>query len=73
MSQKSVEQLLGRLMTDPGFRERAERCLEVACAEEGYDLTEAERHFVGSMDIGRLAMSMDNLIDDRIKRYDGRI
>ena len=69
MSQKAVEQLLGRLMTDGKFRRRALKALDSACMEEGYDLTDAERHIVASMDLAGLASSGEMLLDERIKRF----
>ena len=68
MSQKAVEQFIGRLITDACFRERAERELELVCIESGYDLTDAERRIVRSLDFGRLAQAEEFWLDDRIKR-----
>ena len=42
MSQDSVERLLGRLITDAGFRAEAAVSLENICRREGYDLTAGE-------------------------------
>ena len=69
MSQKAVEQFIGRLVTDASFRERASRELNVVCIEEGYDLTDAERQIVGSLDFERLAQAEEFWLDDRIKRF----
>lgn len=69
MSQKAVEQLIGRLITDTCFREKAARSLEKACFEEGYDLTEAERRLVASLDFKRLALAEYLWLDDEIRRY----
>ncbi len=69
MSQKAVEQLIGRIITDARFRERAERELEVACFEEGYDLTDMERRIVASMDMKKLAQVEKLWLDDQFKRF----
>jgi hypothetical protein len=69
MSQKAVEQFIGRLVTDARFRERASREFNAVCIEEGYDLTDAERQIVGSLDFERLAQAGEFWLDDRIKRF----
>lgn len=69
MSQRAVEQLIGRLITDSCFREKAARSLEIACFDEGYELTDAERHIVASMDFERLAQAGFFWLDDEIRRY----
>lgn len=68
MSQRAVEQLIGRLITDAGFRERAQRELGAACREEGYDLSHEEHRIVASLDFARLSQMGDLWLDDRIKR-----
>lgn len=42
MSQQAVERALGRLVTDPGFRDRFFREPGRACLEVGLDLTAQE-------------------------------
>ena len=69
VSQKTVEQIIGRLITDADFRERAARDLDIVCVEEGYDLTEAERSIVGSLDFMQLSQTGEYWLDDRIKRF----
>jgi len=69
MSQKAVEQLIGRLITDACFRERAVHALDSVCMEEGYSLTEAELRIVEGMDFNRLATTGERWLDDRIRRY----
>jgi hypothetical protein len=73
MSQKAVEQLIGRLVTDARFRKRASRELDLVCIEEGYDLTDAELNIVSSLDFERLAQAEDFWLDDRIKRFNSSI
>ncbi len=69
MSQKAVEQLIGRLITDARFRERAGRELDVACFEEGYDLTDMERRIVSSMDMKKLEQVENFWLDDQFRRF----
>ena len=69
MSQKTVEQLIGRLVTDAGFRARVASGLDLACAEEGYELSEAERRIVASLDLEWLSKTGEQWLDDRIKRF----
>ena len=69
MSQKTVEQLIGRLVTDAGFRTRVARGLDIVCMEEGYDLTSAERGIVASLDMAWLSQTGERWLDDRIKRF----
>jgi Ribosomally synthesized peptide prototyped by Frankia Franean1_4349. len=73
MSQKAVEQFIGRLVTDARFRERALHDLNAVCIEEGYDLTDAELHIVGSLDFDRLAQAEEFWLDDRIKRFNSYV
>lgn len=73
MSQKAVEQFIGRLVTDACFRERASLELSAVCVEEGYDLSDAERGIVESMDFGRLAQAEKFWLDDRIKRFNSYV
>lgn len=69
MSQKAVEQLIGRLITDSCFRAKAARSLEIACFEEGYELTETERRIVAALDLDRLALAEYFWLDDELSRY----
>jgi hypothetical protein len=71
MSQKAVEQLIGRLVTDARFRKRASRELDLVCIEEGYDLTDAERKIIMEMDLDKLAVLGNDWLDGRIKRCSG--
>ena len=38
-------------------------------SKEGYDLTDAERHILGSLDLQRLALAEEFWLDDRLKRF----
>lgn len=67
MSQEAVEKLLGRLITDDDFRESASAAFPQVCFEEGFDLTDAERKIVQSIDFKNLAFLAGRL-DKRIKR-----
>lgn len=69
MSQRAVEQLIGRLVTDARFRKRASHELDLVCIEEGYDLTDAELQIVGTLDFERLAQVEEFWLDDRIERF----
>ncbi len=67
MSQKSVEKLLGRLITDDDFRENAAIGFSQACFEAGLELTEAERGIIEEIDFERFAF-LAGILDKRIKR-----
>ena len=70
MTQRSVEQVVGRLLTDEDFRQRflesPDRVLD-AIREEGLDLTELERSVLCSIDPRDLT-SLACLVDPRICR-----
>ena len=70
MSQRAVEQFIGRLITDPGFRLRASRNVAAVCAEEGYNLSDAERRILQSLDYERLARAEEFWLDEGLKRFD---
>ncbi|MBI9085361.1 MAG: hypothetical protein JEZ11_17330 [Desulfobacterales bacterium] len=62
MSQDSVEKLLGRFITDAGFRTEAASSLGRLCRLEGYDLTEGELNLVARIDLhafDRIAVLLD--------------
>jgi len=69
MSQAAVEQLLGRLITDRRFRERAMLSLERVCIEEGYELSSAERNILAAMNLGKIGYIEDEWLDSRVRRY----
>ena len=65
MSQESVEQYLGRLMTDDRFRERAKTNPVQSCFSEGYVLSKAESDYLSKLDfqlLGSLAESLDDAL-----------
>jgi hypothetical protein len=67
MSQRSVERILGRLVTDEGFRDRFFRNPDGACHHVGAELTGEELEALGR--IPRLALAdFSTKIDDRICR-----
>jgi len=72
MSQRSVEQFIGRLATDEGFRRRftenPQAVLEEASAS-GADLTAAERKALLATDLEGLTRFAD-AIDPRIQKCD---
>jgi hypothetical protein len=66
MSQRSVERMVGKLVTDEAFRHRfaqdREAALGEATASEGLELNICERHAIASLDIDvleRLAQAID--------------
>jgi hypothetical protein len=50
MSQRAVEQLLGRVITDPEFRRRFYEGAAAACGDAGLELTPREREAVQALD-----------------------
>ena len=67
MSQESVEQLLGRLMTDDRFRERAKTALAQSSVSAGYVLSNAECGYLSKLDFD-LLNSVAVSLDDAIRR-----
>lgn len=51
MSQEAVERVLGRLMTDEGFRRAAKESLELACLQQGYLLTKTELQLLADLQL----------------------
>ncbi|HEX9007204.1 MAG TPA: Os1348 family NHLP clan protein [Bacteroidota bacterium] len=68
MSQEAVEKVLGRLLTDDIFRNRARESLRMACLEEGYLLSDEESRMVGRLDLVRIG-SLAESLDSGIKRF----
>lgn len=67
MSQEAVERLLGRLITDDGFRARARLGLLRLCREEGYALTPGEQGLLARMDLGAFAAIAES-VDTGLRR-----
>jgi hypothetical protein len=66
MSQRSVERVVGKLVTDEAFRHRfaqdREAALREATASEGLELNTCERHAIAALDVEvleRLAQAID--------------
>lgn len=70
MSQAHVEQVLGRMLTDDGFRRSASLDLAKACREEGYLLNNWELDLVSRFDTSTLAPAA-GILDSGIKRFSG--
>ncbi len=68
MTQESVEKVLGRLLTDDIFRNRARESLSRACLEEGYLLSDEESRMVGRLDLLQID-SVAGSLDSGIKRF----
>lgn len=68
MSQKGVEGVLGRLLTDNGFRQIAQSSLSAACRDAGYDLTDEELLAIRREDLIRIELISERL-DSKIKRF----
>lgn len=68
MSQKGVEGFLGRLLTDNGLRQLAQRSLSDACHGAGYDLTDEELLAIRREDLVRIELISERL-DSKIKRF----
>lgn len=54
MSQEAVERVMGRLLTDEGFRRSAKESLEVACMQQGYLLTTTELSLLSDLKLQAL-------------------
>jgi hypothetical protein len=72
MAQRNVEQLIGRLATDPGFRARFSRDAGAVLADElrrGCDLTRVELDALASIDTQALH-AFAAALDERIRRIE---
>lgn len=67
MSQRAVEQLLGRVITDPEFRRRFYEDATTACAAAGLQLTRREHEAVQTLD-ERAVRAFAAQLDPRIVR-----
>lgn len=72
MAQDSVEKIIGRLITDDSFRQRAIFSFQRSCFEEGYTLSKEEEMFLMSMlkqkTFNKKVINISELIDDNLKR-----
>ncbi len=67
MSQRAVEQLLGRLLTDEQFRERFFEEPQCACYASGFELTPVELQALRRTPRTPLE-ALSRRLDDRIRR-----
>lgn len=67
MSQDTVEKILGRLLTDDGFRENLKNSFPKVCLEYGLVLTKQEESILMNMDFEKFT-PLSVLIDRGIKR-----
>lgn len=68
MSQEAVEKILGRLLTDDGFRCRAFDSLAELCRTEGYAISAEELRVIGRDELVLLG-SVATKLDGSIKRF----
>jgi hypothetical protein len=68
MSQEHVERLIGRLLTDERFRNRASSDLSLVCIEEGYSLSNEELGLVRQTNF-RLISNAASGLASGIKRF----
>jgi hypothetical protein len=72
MSQRSVEQVIGRLATDEGFRRRFaadSRAVVRELVDAGLELNPCERHALAALDPRRIARFAE-AIDPRIQKIE---
>ena len=72
MSQRSVERVIGKLVTDEAFRRRFAEDSEVALremAQDGLELNYCERHALQSLDLEVLE-ELAGVIDPRLQKTD---
>lgn len=67
MSQRDVERVLGRLLTDEQFRRACQRDLAAACRDAGFDLSPLELDALASLPFRALPRLVEQ-IDERIRR-----
>ena len=71
MSQEAVEKVLGRMLTDDDFRQRAALNMAVVCHLEGYLLSDAELRSVSRINIPGLTAVSEQL-GAGIKRFSAK-
>ncbi|MGB9737339.1 MAG: hypothetical protein C0184_07255 [Chloroflexus aggregans] len=69
MSQAAVEQIIGRAVVDPAFREQLIADARTACA--GYDLTDEELEALEKLDVESL-QTFAGKLDPRLTKSAGR-
>ena len=72
MSQKNVERVIGRMVTDEAFRHQFEEDSDAALqtlVEQGIELTTCERHALRSLDPAAVALFAE-AIDPRLQKSD---
>jgi putative modified peptide len=72
MSQRSVERLIGKLVTDEAFRRRFAEDSEAALrevAQDGLELNHCERHALKTLDI-EVIEELAGVIDPRLQKTD---
>jgi hypothetical protein len=67
MSQRNVEQVIGKLATDEGFRRQFEVNREVALTESGFQLTPVEQRALLDLDVNACERFAGQL-DPRIQK-----
>ena len=70
MSQRAVEQCLGRLITDDQFRRLAGKSLPQTCRQFGFELTATEIELIGHFDFSSLA-DVSRRLDPGLHRAGG--
>lgn len=67
MSQRNVEQVIGKLATDEGFRQKFEANREAALTESGLQLTPVEQRALLDLDLDAAAR-FAGCLDPRIQK-----
>jgi len=70
MSQKAVEQIVGKMLLDTQFRKLMST--DMSKALEGFDLTEQERQGFKDMDLQDYSQSLSGL-DKRVSKVNGKL
>jgi len=70
MSQKAVEQIVGKMLLDTKFRKLMATDIPQALA--GFDLTEEERRDFEGMDLQDFSRSLSGL-DERVSKVNGKL